>query len=90
MQAYISGHSRTLHSRHLPSKTEKLSCAVDVAAIIDGRVSFAPGKEQEVFGQIFAQIKAASEDLRIPVEWGGDWRTLLDYSHIQLPWCNYP
>jgi len=84
-----TGHSTTMHSRHLPN-AEGLSCAVDVAAIIGGKVSFTPGQEAEVFGAIAAQVKAAAEELGIPVEWGGDWRNFKDWGHFQLPWKEYP
>lgn len=88
-QAVATGHSTTLHSRHLPNK-DGVSCAVDVAALIGGKVSFAPGREADVFGKIADQVKRAASSLLIPVEWGGDWHTFKDWSHIQLPWHQYP
>lgn len=88
-QAVASGHSQTMHSRHLPNK-DGVACAVDVAAIIDGKVSFAAGHEAAVFGAIARQIKYAAAQLKIPVEWGGDWRTFKDWGHFQLPWTTYP
>lgn len=95
--AVASGHSQTMHSRHLPDKhyataadPDGLSCAVDVAALVGGQVSFAPGHEQAVFGEIAAQVKDAAEALKIPVEWGGDWVTFKDWGHFQLPWAQYP
>jgi peptidoglycan LD-endopeptidase CwlK len=88
-EAVATGHSTTMHSRHLPNAAG-LSCAVDVAALIDGAVSFAPGREAEVFGAIAVEIKSAAAALSIPVEWGGDWRTFKDWGHFQLPWEKYP
>ena len=89
--AVASGHSTTMHSRHLPQSHEHLlSCAVDVAAIEGGKVSFAPRHEEAVFGQIAAQIKAAAAALNIPVEWGGDWKAFKDFGHFQLSWSAYP
>ena len=88
-QAVATGHSTTMHSRHLPNK-EGVSCAVDVAALVSGVVSFAPGHEKTVFGQIWQQIKDSATTLGIPVEWGGDWTTFKDWGHIQLPWSKYP
>lgn len=97
-EAMATGHSETLHSRHLPNK-DGLSCAVDVAALMGGKISFATGYEPEVFGAIAAQIKAAAEALKIPLQWGGDpigaWvpgvvSTFRDWGHFQLPWAEYP
>jgi peptidoglycan L-alanyl-D-glutamate endopeptidase CwlK len=88
-QAVATGHSTTMHSRHLPNK-DGLACAVDVAAMNDGHIDWAKGKEQQIYGQIWAQIKEAADNLGIPVEWGGDWQTFKDWGHIQLPWKDYP
>lgn len=98
--AVASGHSHTLHSRHLPQSHENmLACAVDVAALTDNVVNFARGHEAEVFGQIAAQVKAAAKELGTPLQWGGDaigaWipgvvSTFRDYGHFQLPWAQYP
>jgi peptidoglycan L-alanyl-D-glutamate endopeptidase CwlK len=96
--AVASGHSHTLHSRHLPNK-DGVACAVDVAALINGKVSFAPGQEAAVFGQINAQIQASAVALNIHVQWGGApvgaWvdgivSHFRDYGHFQLEWRDYP
>ena len=92
-QAVASGHSTTMHSRHLPQSHENLmSCAVDVDAAVNGHPdpTFAKGHEGQVFGQIAAQIKAAAAALNIPVEWGGDWKAFKDFGHFQLSWSAYP
>lgn len=89
-QAVATGHSTTMHSRHLADPIDGLSRAVDVAAMIDGKLSFAPGQEKAVFGAIADQILAAAQALAIPVEWGGDWKTFKDWGHFQLPWKEYP
>lgn len=84
-QAVKTGHSQTMHSRHLPNK-EGLSCAVDVAALANGHIDWAKGKEQQVYGQIWKQIEEAATKLGVTVEWGGNWHSFKDWSHIQLPW----
>lgn len=99
-EAVASGHSQTLHSRHLPQSHENmLSCAVDVAALVDGQVSFAPGHEAEVFGHIAKQVQAAADELKVPVQWGGAdvgaWvpgvvSHFHDWGHWQLDWKSYP
>lgn len=90
-----TGHSTTMHSRHLPD-CKGFAAAVDVAAVIDGKLSFAKGNEAAVFGAIIAQVRAAATALNIPIEWGGDWKVnaqgkpFTDWGHIQLPWASYP
>lgn len=98
--AVASGHSHTMHSRHLPQSLENMkACAVDVAAIENGKVSFAPKREAAVFGQIAKQIQAAADRLGIPIQWGGAavgaWTPgvvshFRDWGHFQLPWAQYP
>lgn len=88
-QCVATGHSTTMHSRHI-ADCKGLAAAADVAALINGKVSFAYGQEQEVFGQIISQIKAAGVSLNIPIECGIDWVTFKDFGHIQLPWKEYP
>jgi peptidoglycan L-alanyl-D-glutamate endopeptidase CwlK len=90
-EACASGHSTTMHSRHLPQAgCGGDACAIDVAALTNGQIDFAPGHEAIVFGHIWRQIRAAAEALNIPVEWGGDWKTFKDWGHVQLPWAQYP
>lgn len=84
-QAVATGHSTTLHSRHLPNKNG-VACAVDVAALTDGHIDW----NDKAYPAIATQVKAASEHLKIPVEWGGDWKTFKDWGHFQLPWSLYP
>jgi len=79
------GASETLHSRHLPNK-EGLACAVDVAAVDQGHISWNP----LLYQPIAHAMKAAAMELDVPIEWGGDWRTLKDWGHFQLPWAQYP
>ncbi|EIT3942437.1 M15 family metallopeptidase, partial [Escherichia coli] len=40
--------------------------------------------------KIAAAFRQASQELNIPVEWGGDWKTLKDGPHFQLPHGAYP
>jgi peptidoglycan LD-endopeptidase CwlK len=83
--AVARGASTTLHSRHLPN-ADGLACAIDVAAIDQGHVSWSP----RLYQTIAAAMKAAANELDIPVEWGGDWTTFKDLGHFQLPWAAYP
>ena len=102
-QAVASGHSQTMHSRHLPQPLEhNLACAVDVAALTDGQIDFCTDSAQrcsDVFGQIADQIQAASDKLGVDLQWGGDpigaWvdgqiSHFRDWGHFQLDPKSYP
>ena len=61
-EAVATHHSETLHSRHLATASERgFACAVDVAALVDGRPDFAPGREAEIFGLIASQVLRAAK-----------------------------
>jgi peptidoglycan L-alanyl-D-glutamate endopeptidase CwlK len=79
-QMVAEGHSETMHSRHLTGH------AVDVVAYVAGQVSWTWAE----YVQISQAFKQASAELSIPVEWGGDWHTLKDGAHFQLPFAQYP
>jgi peptidoglycan L-alanyl-D-glutamate endopeptidase CwlK len=79
-QMVAQGSSQTLKSRHLTGH------AIDVDAYVDGAVSW----EWSLYEQISQAFKQASAELSIPVEWGGDWTTLKDGAHFQLPFAEYP
>ena len=74
------GASKTMNSRHLTGH------AVDLVALIGGEVRW----DWPLYGQIAAAMKAAAAKLKIPLEWGGDWRTFRDGPHFQLPRKQYP
>lgn len=74
------GHSQTLNSRHLTGH------AVDVVAYVGGQISW----EWSLYEQIASAFTQASADISIPVEWGGNWTTLKDGAHFQLPFSGYP
>jgi peptidoglycan L-alanyl-D-glutamate endopeptidase CwlK len=99
-EAVASGHSQTLHSRHL-AEADGLSRAIDFCVIgaggkLDWTVSDAEGG---AFGAVARQIQHAADMLAIPVEWGGAavgaWTPGVvshfhDWGHVQLPWGPYP
>lgn len=85
--AVASGHSTTMHSRHLPDpKEHNLACAVDVAAMTGGKIDWSAPR----YPVINAEVQSAAKSLHIPVEWGGAWAHLKDLGHFQLPWTQYP
>jgi peptidoglycan L-alanyl-D-glutamate endopeptidase CwlK len=99
--AVASGHSTTLHSRHLPQAGEHgLSCAIDFCVVVDGALDWTVADANGgAFGQVAKQIQAAADARNIPIEWGGAkvgaWTpgvvsTFHDWGHVQLPWVQYP
>lgn len=79
-QMVAQGSSQTMNSRHLTGH------AVDVVAYVGSDISW----EMPLYQQIAQAFKQASAELSIPVEWGGDWTTLKDGPHFQLPFAQYP
>lgn len=69
-----AGASQTKNSRHLTGH------AVDVAALIDGRVHW----DWPLYPRIAAAFKAAAARQGTPIVWGGDWRSLKDGPHFEL------
>lgn len=84
-QLVAQGASQTMKSRHLPG-TDGKSRAVDIAPLDGGQVSWS----WPLYHRLAAIIKQAAADERVPIEWGGDWRTFKDGPHWQLPWSAYP
>lgn len=79
-QLVAAGASTTMRSRHLSGH------AVDVVAIVNGKVRW----DWPLYGLIDQAMKEAANELRIKIEWGGDWKTFKDGPHFQLPWKEYP
>ncbi|MFA4939170.1 M15 family metallopeptidase [Brevundimonas sp.] len=75
-----AGASRTMRSRHLTGH------AVDVAALVDGQVRW----DWPLYGRIAEAFKAAALDLKTPLIWGGDWKTLRDGPHFELDRKAFP
>ncbi len=85
-----AGASQTLRSRHLTGH------AIDVAAFVDmdGSGDYTRGDnirwDWPLYSRIAAVMKSAAFHVNIPIEWGGDWTSLKDGPHFQLPWKSYP
>ncbi|GAA3704241.1 hypothetical protein GCM10022421_08840 [Oceanisphaera sediminis] len=78
-QLVKKGASQTLNSLHLP-QADGYAHAVDLAAWV-GEVRW----DWPLYHKIADAMKMASSELGIPIEWGGDWSTLKDGPHFQLP-----
>lgn len=74
-----AGASQTMRSRHLTGH------AVDLGAIVDGQVRW----DWPLYDQLAVTMKSAARELKMPIEWGGDWK-MRDGPHFQLPWSAYP
>ena len=74
------GASKTLRSRHLTGH------AVDLAATIGGKVRW----DWPLYNRLSKVMKTAANKEKVPLEWGGDWKTFKDGPHYQLPWASYP
>lgn len=85
-QLVAQGASQTMNSRHLTGH------AVDLVALVD----FDGDGDKEVrwdwplYAEIAKAMKLAASQCKVPLEWGGDWRTLKDGPHFQLPFASYP
>lgn len=76
-----------MNSRHLRA-SNGYSHAVDLIALIDGKVTWS--WESGAFDIIADAMKQAAREYRIPIQWGGDWKSFKDGPHFQLPWREYP
>lgn len=76
-QAYLveKGASKTMNSRHLTGD------AVDLAPIVDNKVSW----DWKHYYPLAEAIKQAAKEVKVEVEWGGDWKSFKDGPHWQLP-----
>ncbi|ANY17222.1 M15 family metallopeptidase [Bordetella pseudohinzii] len=75
------GASQTRDSYHL-RQADGYGHAVDLAPLVAGAI---PWDNWPAFAGLAAVVKACAAELGVPVEWGGDWRTLKDGPHFQIP-----
>jgi len=75
-QLVATGKSTTMNSRHLTGH------AVD---LVPHPVSW----DWEYFYPIADAMKEAAKELKVDLEWGGDWKSFPDGPHFQLSWKKY-
>ena len=80
-----SGASQTMNSRHIPG-ADGYAKAVDLGAWVDDQVDWS----WPLYHKIADAMKEAARQVKVPIEWGGDWRTFKDGPHFQLPRKEYP
>lgn len=73
-----AGKSKTMNSRHLTGH------AVDLCP------NPVDWNDKDKFHDIADAMKKAAKQLKIPLEWGGDWTTFVDMPHFQLAHKEYP
>lgn len=79
-QLVKAGASQTMRSRHLTGH------AADIVCTVEGKVRW----DWPLYARAAAHIKGVAETLRIPIVWGGDWKTLRDGPHFELDRKAYP
>lgn len=79
-ELFAKGATKTMNSRHLTGH------AVDFAPVIDGDVTW----KWPAFKPIADAFKQAAKEVKVPIVWGGDWRTFKDGPHIELNRTAYP
>ena len=75
-----NGATKTMNSRHLTGH------AVDLAPMLGGKISW----DWPLYNRLAKIVKAAAAAEKVPITWGGDWRTFKDGPHWELPWKQYP
>lgn len=78
-ELFSAGKSQTMNSRHLTGK------AVDIAVLVDGKVTWDFPKYQIVADH----IKKVAKELEIDIVWGGDWVSFRDGPHFELHRSKY-
>lgn len=77
--------SRTMNSRHIPG-SDGFAKAVDIVPLDGGKPRF----DWPLYYRLAPAVKRAAKELKIPLEWGGDWKSFKDGPHFQLPHKSYP
>lgn len=85
-QLVAQGASTTMNSRHLTGHAVDLLALLDTDGDGDKEVSW----HWPSYYRIAEAMKLAAKAEKVPLEWGGDWRTFKDGPHFQLPFAQYP
>jgi peptidoglycan L-alanyl-D-glutamate endopeptidase CwlK len=81
------GASKTMRSRHIPASNQcGLGCAVDLAALVDGKVEWS----WPLYDRLAVLMKEAAKIEGVSIQWGGDWLKFKDGPHFQLSEKVYP
>lgn len=77
-QLVAEGRSQTMNSEHLNGS------AVDLAVIKDGKPNWDDFTDYSQLAKVMFQ---AAFIMKVPIAWGGHWRTLKDGPHFELDWA---
>ncbi len=79
------GASKTLNSRHIPGK-DGYAKAVDFAVTLNNKVRW----DWPLYSKLADLMKKAASLEKVPITWGGDWKSFKDGPHFELPRNKYP
>jgi peptidoglycan L-alanyl-D-glutamate endopeptidase CwlK len=82
------GASQTMNSRHLTGHAVDFYAWVDINK--DGKVEFEEMASYPLMKKVAEAIKYAASELKVEIDWGGDWKKFKDYPHIELDRKAYP
>ena len=82
------GASQTMNSRHLTGHAVVFYAWVDINK--DGKIEFEEMAAYPLMKKVAEAIKYAASELRVEIDWGGDWKKFKDYPHIELDRKAYP
>lgn len=92
-ELFKAGATRTMNSRHIakvPAHSwygdKPVSHAIDIVCYVNGKVRW----DWPLYAKAAAHIKTVAAKLKIPIVWGGDWRTFKDGPHFELDRKIYP
>lgn len=74
------GASKTMKSRHITGH------AVDIAPFVNGEIRW----DWPLYHKLAPAMKQAAKELKVPIIWGGSWRTFKDGPHWELDRKKYP
>lgn len=79
------GASKTMNSRHIPGK-DGYAKAIDFAVTLNGKVRW----DWPLYARLADVMKQAAKLEKIPIVWGGDWKSFKDGPHFELSKTKYP
>lgn len=88
-QCLDKGTSKTLNGRHLTGHAVDLTPYNVQGKAITGPLGDDPAN-WHYFHTLARFMKMASIERKVPIEWGGDWKSPVDGYHFELTWRAYP
>ncbi len=79
-ELFRKGATQTMNSRHLTGH------AVDITPWVNGEISW----DWKYYPEVAKAMKQAAQELKVDLEWGGNWKNFKDGPHYQLTWRSYP